>query len=277
MCKEQRYEEDAMETVRDRLWIWGHEAGSHNTGWGLEKTSRMTPLEGAVYLGIPNLILIRYEEKPAMPFDQYALALKPLRQVYWSAVGGGGATSEEERRHVLDLARSFPNIVGVFMDDFFHAPAHQGDPGTLSLDILRGLKAQMRLPDRSLKLGVTLYAHQLDMPLAEYLALCDEVSLWTWNAPDLKDLDANFSRLEALAPKSGKLVGLYMWDYGLRKPMPLAMMQKQCEAALRWLNEGRIDGMIFLASCICDLGLEAVEWSREWIARVGDHPIPTRA
>lgn len=21
-----------METVRDRLWVWGHEAGSHNAG-----------------------------------------------------------------------------------------------------------------------------------------------------------------------------------------------------------------------------------------------------
>ena len=44
----------------------------------------------------------------------------------------------------------------------------------------------------------------------------------------------------------------------------------QCETALRWLHAGRIEGMIFLASCICDMELQTVEWTREWIASVGD-------
>jgi len=259
-----------MDTVREHMWIWGHEAGSHNNSYGLQKASRMTPLEGACYLGVPNLIMIRYDDKPQMPFDQYALALRPLKRLYWSTVGGGGRTSDEERQHVLELAKHFPNIVGIFMDDFFHNPTHEGDPGMLSLNQLQSMKAQFQLPERILKLGVTLYTHQLGMPLADYLALCDQISLWTWNAPDLKDLDTNFSRLEAIAPKNSKLLGLYMWDYGLHQPMPLDLMEKQCETALKWLQEGRIDGMIFLASCICDLDLDAVEWAREWISKVGD-------
>jgi hypothetical protein len=262
-----------MDSVREHMWIWGHEAGSHNNAYGLPKTSRMTPLEGACYLGVPNLIMIRYDDKPAMPFDQYALALRPLKRLYWSTVGGGGNTSDEERIHVVDLATRYPNIIGVFMDDFFHTPNHQGDSGILSLDQIRAMKAQFRLPDRTLKLGVTLYTHQLELQLADYLALCDQVSLWTWNAPDLRDLEANFNKLEAIAPKSGKLLGLYMWDYGLKQPMPLDLMQKQCEAAVKWLREGRIEGMIFLASCICDLNLKAVEWTREWVARVGDQTL----
>jgi hypothetical protein len=109
--------------------------------------------------------------------------------------------------------------------------------------------------------------------MAEYLALCDEVSLWTWNAPDLKDLETNVAGLERLAPNTGKLLGLYMWDYGLRQPMPVDLMQRQCESGLRWLKDGRINGMIFLASCICDIGLEAVEWTRSWIARVGEEAL----
>ena len=108
-----------MDTVRDRLWIWGHPAGSHNKGWGLPRPSRMTPLEGACYLGVPNLVMVRYEDKPDMPFDQYAIPFRDLKQVYWSVVGSSGRTSEEERGHVLELAERFPNIVGLFMDDFF--------------------------------------------------------------------------------------------------------------------------------------------------------------
>ncbi|MHB9032225.1 MAG: hypothetical protein ACYC6L_04150 [Anaerolineae bacterium] len=239
----------------------------------MTRTSRMTPLEGACYLGVPNMIMVRYNDLPAMPFDQYALALRPLKRIYWSTVGGGGRTSDEERSHVLELARRFPNITGLFMDDFFHSPKGSGDTGMLSLTQLQALRAQMRLPDRSLKLGVTLYTHQLELPLAEYLALCDQISLWTWCAPDLAGLDANFAKLEALAPAAGKLLGLYMWDYGLHQPMPLNLMEKQAETALKWLRAGRVDGMIFLASCICDLELEAVEWTRAWIAGVAEQAL----
>ena len=50
-----------MPTVRDKLWIWGHLAGSHNGQWGLDKVgdSRMTPTEAAFYLDIPNATMIR--------------------------------------------------------------------------------------------------------------------------------------------------------------------------------------------------------------------------
>jgi hypothetical protein len=62
-----------------------------------------------------------------------------------------------------------------------------------------------------------------------------------------------------------------MWDHGDGKPMSVTSMQKQCQLGLRWLTQGRIQGMIFLASCICDLELETVEWARNWIREVGDN------
>src|SRR5262249_22985274 len=44
-------------TVRDKLWLWGHDAGAHNDGWGLPRPSRIPPAEAAFYLGTPNLIM----------------------------------------------------------------------------------------------------------------------------------------------------------------------------------------------------------------------------
>ncbi len=67
-----------------------------------------------------------------------------------------------------------------------------------------------------------------------------------------------------------KMLGCYLWDYGRERAMPIELMQHQCETGLRWLQEGRIEGIVFLASCICDLEIEAVEWTRDWIARVGE-------
>ena len=262
-----------MTKVRDRMWLWGHEAGSHDTEWDIARSSRITPVEAAFYMDVPNMIMVRYHDKPEMPFDQYAIPFRRLKQVFWSVVGGAGRSSEEEREHVLALAARNPNIIGVFMDDFFRRAQGEGALGVLSVEELQSLRDQFEIGGRRLGLGVTLYTHQLGMPLAAHLELCDWVSLWTWEAPELKDLEANMAKCEQLAPRSRKLLGLYMYDYGLHLPMPLEAMQAQCETALDWLRAGRIEGMIFLASCICDLGLETVEWTRDWIAKVGDEEL----
>ena len=260
-----------MECVRDRFWIWGHEAGSHNAGWGIPKPSRMTPAEGAFYLGVPNIIMIRYDDKPPIPFDQYAIPFRPLKRVVWSITGAGGVTSEEERKHVFELASRFPNITGVFMDDFFTGSGE----GALTVEELQNIRSQLSVSGRRLDLMVTVYTHNLDLPSArKYLELCDKASLWTWEARNLVNMENNFEKFEKLIPKTGKLLGCYMWDYGTHQPMPVDLMEMQCNTGLYWLKEGRIEGMIFLASCICDLELEAVEWTRRWISKTGDEPLP---
>jgi hypothetical protein len=405
------------QTVRDRMWVWAHDAGVYNGHWGLPGNSRITPAEGAAYLSVPNVIFIRYEGRPKPPFSAYAPPFKGLKRVMWSVTGASGATSESERSEVLALAREMPNMTGVFMDDFFHfgaeaatqwlaannptfpvsltvtlaAPAtvdgvelvqsdwrtgdyvsrdfavdlsgdgrefQQAAQGTmpagrgasiavavprtevravririlnthdkrgamscglgrirlkdgrtaaplkearaeasseyagfaarnalgveaeaaaaLSVEQLRQVRRQLALGDRRLDLGVTLYTHQLDPRIVPHLALCDVVSLWTWKAEDLDHLEDNFVRFERLAPGKRVLLGLYMWDFGANRPMPLERMKQQCQQALRWLGQGRMEGMIFLATNICDLKLETVEWTRRWINEVGDPPLPTQ-
>lgn len=403
--------------VRDRFWIWGHEAHCFDNSYGLPRNGRITPVEGAHYLGTPNIIFIRYDGKPAPPFEQYAVPFKSLKRVDWSIAGVGGVTSEEERAHVFRLAAALPNLTGLFMDDFFRfntggSPNHwlatnnphfpvtvdvelpaaadltavvltqsdwptgdyrSGDfvvevsdaaggwkqaakgtlpnrpgaktrvalggagqsrvrigilnthdkqgarscglsgvelwagdkpvslqgarwrasssykrqgperlggahaipeaPAGLSIEQLREVRQKMTVNGRHLDLGVTLYTHQLDPCIRPHLDLCDVISLWTWESKDLAQLEENFGKLKALAPAKRIRLGCYMWDFGAKKPMPLAEMRKQCEFGLSRLRAGEIEGMIFLASNICDLDLEAVEWSRHWIAEVGSEPL----
>ncbi len=265
----------AQSTVQDKLWLWGHDTGAHNDSWGLPRSSRITPAEAAFYLGVPNLIMVRYRGRPALPFDQYALPLRALKRVVWSVVGAGGQTDERERAHVLDLAARHPNITGLMLDDFFGSeqPAQGDTPAALPADQLRDLRSRLTVAGRRLDLWAVLYEHQLDRPLAPYLELLDVVSFWTWDSGRLQGLEDNLGRLEQQAPRCGKVLGCYLWDYGKKTPMPLHLIQHQCELGLDWLRNGRIEGMIFLASCLCDLELEAVEWTRNWIARVGDQRV----
>ena len=72
------------QTVRDRLWIFTCVAGADNEGWGLPRPSRMTPAEGALYLGVPNLLLIRWQGKPTIPFLANTVCDLELESVEWT-------------------------------------------------------------------------------------------------------------------------------------------------------------------------------------------------
>jgi hypothetical protein len=277
----------AANTVRDRFWAWAHDAHSYDNEWGLPKNGRMTPVEGAHYLGVPNIIMIRRAGKPTLPFEQYAVPFKSLKRVCWSITGGGGVTSDEERKHVLQLASSMPNMMGVFMDDFFLFGPEGDKPqdekaGTsavsaaLTVEQVRGIRKQLEdVKGRKLDVGVTLYTHQFceASRIRAHLELCDIVSQWTWNPRDLKSLPENLEKLKAIVADREIWLGCYMWDFANSKPITIDLMRYQCELGLKWLKQGKIGAMIFLATNICDLDLEAVEWTRQWIAEVGDQTL----
>ncbi|HUG14552.1 MAG TPA: hypothetical protein VMM78_05975 [Thermomicrobiales bacterium] len=255
--------------------MWGHEAGSHNPGshaeeWNLPSSSRITAVEAAMYLDVPNLLIVRYNGKPELPYDQLAIATRPMRRVMWSVTGAMGEQSPAERDHVFDIARRFPNVTGVVMDDFINWDT--GKP-ELSPDELKSIHRRLTLPDRTLDLMMVLYSHQLDIDVSDHLEHCNQVSFWVWDSQHLEGLDADFARFEASTPGLQRFLGCYVWDFGARAQMPLEQLQRQCATGLDWLREGRISGMIFLPSCHCDLELDTVEWLRGWIASVGNTPL----
>ncbi|HVF09198.1 MAG TPA: hypothetical protein VNA16_00235 [Abditibacteriaceae bacterium] len=259
-----------MSTIRDRLWLWGHEAGSHNEEWNLPAASQIMPAQAAENMGIPNIIMVRYRQEFDAPY--YAASLRGMERVVWSIVGAGGLNEGIEMAPLRQMAMNYPNWRGVMMDDFFFSTGHDAT-AVHTADDLKAIQNQLSVNGRKLDLWVVLYDHQLKMPVQNHLAQCDVLNYWTWRARDLDKLEANFARAEALAPACRKVLGCYMWDYGDKKPLPAELMRQQCELGLQWLRAGRIEGIVFLASCICDLDIEAVNWTSEWIRQVGDEPL----
>lgn len=262
--------------VRDRFWLWGHQEGSHGQDYVLPATSRMTPAEAAHYMGIPNLMMVGYAGQPEPPFDQYAKSLTSLKRVSWSVVGDGSSTRNDHQtdlEEVIALAQKFPNVMGGVLDDFFHGVDETGKFSRYDLAALRHMRDRLHTASPPLELSVVLYDKDLDTPLQEYLEEVDLITFWTWTADQLSNLETNMERLESLIGDKPKMLGCYLFDYGAGKEMPIEMMRYQCELGLKWLEEGRITGMVFLASCICDLELEAVTWARQWIAEVGDRAL----
>ncbi|HOZ49466.1 MAG TPA: hypothetical protein PLO37_20095 [Candidatus Hydrogenedentes bacterium] len=269
----QRTGAEEGERVRDRLWIWAHHPGVYDGMFGLPRDSRITPVDATEYLGTPNMMFIRAAGKPEYPFEEYAAAFKDVKNLQWSITGSAGATSSEEREHVLKLAAAMPNITGLYMDDFFNF-ARKGQEAAMTLDEVRAIRERMTLDGRRLDLGIVIYtAAMSDDRMRPYLELCDAISLWSWSASELEAIEPNFARLAGIAAGKRLQMGCYMWDYGPRQPMPIERIERQCTLGLQWLREGRIGDMIFCGAHLCDQGLDAVEWTRNWIASVGDEPL----
>ena len=303
-------------TVRDRLWIFTVYAGGNNRETQAfpagHKThyiddyapggSRMTPAEGAFWLGVPNLLFIRAKNIPPLPatetgrkktsFEQYAISFQPLDRVVWSVLGAGGKGGMAELPAVLPLAKEFPNFRGVFLDDFVR-PARQPDGSlmgrpAMTRDELRQARALIQETGRPLDIWVTLYTHEInphrkpskigfmpcEPPLANFLDQFDVLTLWTWNSDELRELEDNLVALEKIAPKKARIaLGIYLWDFYNKKPVPVDLMKHQCDLGLKWLKEGRISDMIFLANTMLDVGMPSAEFSRQWIKKHGDEKL----
>ena len=269
----------ADRTVRDRLWMWGHDAGSLQKGYGIGGPEDMQPGKALEYMGIPNICMVRFTGTPLPPFDDFVRQFAGARRLTWSFVDGAkNFTTEEKKRLALDLAARQPNLVGLDMDDFFLGDAVPATAGgearaNLSVDQVAAVSRELKALERPLDLSLVLYSNQLHPAIARHLEPVDNVYFWTWRGRDLGRLEANFTSYRALVAKKRTLLGIYMWDFGDKKPLSVAAMEHQCGLALEWLRRGEVAGLIFHCTPLCGMNLDAVEWSRRWIARHGDEAV----
>ena len=271
-----------MTKLRDRFWLWGQNAGSHhaaagNKKWKLSGENRMEPVEGAEYLGINNMCRVVMCGKPETPFDPESEKMRKMNQVVWSAIGDTGSIrnngNQSDLEEVLRQAKKFSNITGAVLDDFFISPAHnEGRVARHSYESIVDMRE--KLHSRSLSLWLVWYKIQLDWPVEDYLKLFDVITYWNMKASgEFAEIEDDFGKVVDMTPGKRRMLGCYMWNYGDGKALTIAEIQNQCEKYYNWIKEGKAEGIIFCSNCCADLGLEAVEWVRNWIKEVGDKEI----
>ena len=205
--------------------------------------------------------------------------------MYWSLVSAGGGTSDSARAAAFALAERHKNVVGFILDDFFHEPSGGSAPvvgperpfrASLTPAELRAIRTR---PVRGGKvpLMAVIYTAQVCAAAHAHLAEVDQVSLWTWRPADLTNLESNFAALERLVPDKPLFLGCYMFNFSGNKPLPVGLMEQQVALGYRWLKSGRIAGIVFLSTGTVGVGLEAVDWTRDWIRQHGPEPLPPSA
>jgi hypothetical protein len=120
---------------------------------------------------------------------------------------------------------------------------------------------------RPLDMWVVCYEDKLDkIPnIAAYLREFDVITYWTWKGCELSRIEQNLSRIREMAPNARILCGCYMWNYGESCALTREQMEYQTDLYLRLMQKGEIEGIVVCSNCIADLGIENVEYMREWI------------
>ena len=263
--------------LRDRLWMWGHFVGSLDglVDYKVPGGNRLDMADACEDMGIPNVCIVFFTGQWQPPFDEYMKQFHKTKRVAWSILYSGPRNYDQMKQDAFDLCDKMPNLVSFYLDDYFLNDAVPKDgkkvsPARLSLQQLQILHKDMAELKKKIDLSCVLYSNQLHPAIKGHIDCFDDVSFWTWNATDLVALENNFNKYREIVPDKPTRLGIYMWDFGNGKPVAKELMKLQLEFALKKYQEKQIDGMIFHCTPLVDIGLEAVEYSRKWIAEYGD-------
>src|SRR5207253_2551055 len=151
--------------------------------------SRMTPAEGALYLGVPNVVFVRYIGKP-MPseFEHSARSLSPFKRVVWAinfAPRRKGpvqfnwtSVDEEEHQIIRDMLKRRPNIIGLILDDYFRSSGEKRTAtGSAAVAKVKSSFGRAEFWD-------ALYTRDIETTDKAHLDLMDVMTIWTKESKD---------------------------------------------------------------------------------------------
>ena len=267
-----------MNTLRDSLWIWGHDAGCHHKGaglqWKIPGENKMGPAEAAEYLGIPNCCRVVFEGSPATPFDEESRKLSYFRNVVWSITGDVSSVrnsdGNDDLAEVIRQAKMFGNVTGGVLDDFFR-PAQKD--ARMSLERMREVRDTLHSFERPLELWLVYYAALFDIDYSKYLDLVDVLTFWSWTSEELARAEENLERMCVLAHGKKCYAGCYLYNYGDCRELTDDEMKFQLELYLEMWKSAKIDGIIFCSNNIVDTGVNSINILRQWLA---EHSAETR-
>ncbi len=257
--------------VRDLMWVWGNPEMTKEGEHTVATFADASPLQRARLLGVPNVIMaglgLPDDNQQAQRLTQQVASAPRL---VWEIAADnvptgqtGGFVYEKRMAQVRKLVDEYPQIEGVLLDDMSSVGIDKG----FKPEHIRHIRELLHGKYRSVKVWGVVYTMNLNRPnVNDYIRELDVINLWTWHAKDVVHLEKNVAHLKRLFPEKPVVVGLYLYDYGDGRRMPLDLLRQQCETALKLARAGHIQGIVFLT---ITNDPETVGWTANWVQRVG--------
>lgn len=271
--------QDAPRTVRELMWVWGNpemaEPGPHT----LDTFAQATSPQRARLLGTSNIVMAG----TGLPDDQTKARqltdrVKTFSRLVWETTPDGEGIGppfvyKKRMTQIRELARQYPQLEGVLLDDMTTGKMNRG----FKAEHVRHIRQELGPLHEQIKIWGVAYTMSLEREgVNELLEEVDVINLWQWHANRLPNLEKHVSHCEKRFPDKPIILGLYLYDYGNGRKIPLDLLELQCATALKLAHEGRIEGIVFLT---IKNDRAAVSWTADWIAQVGDQvlgaPKPT--
>ena len=276
--------------------MFGHDPGQHDRPgnvFNIPPSAGVSQAEACRMMGVSNLMVCIWSQ----PGEEYLRQFKGLKRVSW-AVENGWTKQVMKREiyakqmpYVENLFKKMPNLVGVDFDDWFYMEPRPESAfetlecgrrevvaaGPMSERELRQARRRIASWGRPADMRLIVYSRDVPVPgILPVIDVFDTVTFWTWDAADLARLRENFAMYRKFVPEKPTLLGMYMWDFGGKKPIGVDTMRRQLDFALEKFRCGEIDGVIFHCTPLVDKNIPEVEMCRKWIADHGQEHIGRR-
>lgn len=268
--------------LRDKFWLWGHPEGRYNDAYGNNQVSRMTPMEGCLYLGARNTFMI--PDGWEINRRQYNKSFTTLRNVAWECYNAAKEPATIEP--LIQEAADFPNISGVVFDDFQRGGA--AEYKQIPVQNLWDIRERLHNNEvRPLNMWMVLYTHEFDLDpedpaskpydeeaFKDYVEPFDGIIMWTWCEKDVDKIPKKFEAFKKLTENKRRMVGCYLWNFGEKKPATGPAVKWQLDWWRERLLAGEIEGIVLHTNTMADLDLESYDAALAWMKEHGDEVLP---
>jgi len=261
--------EDEVMNLRDIGWVWegqGLDPGVEPSIFGVGEGCEYFGLSRAWYMFHPNTELAM---RKLAGLDE---VICDITKWEFKEVDYAGAAHTVDARPqrviseaalVSQLSRQFPNITGAVHDDMLGLTKREDFSPAQYTEVYRALKSE----NPTLKLWAVVYSHELDAnQWADFRPFMDVISLWVWEAKNLRYLDEYIEKCRELFPEKPLIMGCYLREYAARAPVPMEMVKHQWETLLRHIQAGTLDGYSILGAVLIDSHQQQANWIRDSIA-----------
>lgn len=267
--------------LRDKFWLWGHPEGRYNLNadnFGCPDVSRMTPMEGCLYLGVRNTFMVPVEWE--VNRRQYNKSFKTLNNVGWECFDAW--RKPELVDEIVEEAKEFTNISCVVIDDFKSKDKETGLPRykKIPLSMLQNMNERLHNNDaRRLDSWMVLYTHQFgideqeDKDFQPYMDEFDGVIMWNWHERNWQTIPEKFEVFKRYTPNTRRMVGCYLYNFGEHKQATGEIVRWQLDYYRELLLNGEIEGVVLHTNTMADLDYEAYDAATAWMEEHGDEEI----
>ena len=264
--------------LREKFWLWGHPEGRYNNEYGNTQISRMTPMEGCLYLGIRNTFMVPVGVD--VNRRQYNKSFTTLRGVGWECFGAD--KNPERIEQLIKEAADFPNIKAAVFDDFYgQAGARQANGDPVDDQKLWEIRRRLNCNDvRHLDMWMVLYTHEFglepekDQEFQKFIDPFDGIIMWTWCEKDVPLIPEKYEFFKKMTKNQRRMFGCYLWNFGEEKPATAEAVKWQLDWYREKILAGEAEGVVLHTNTMADLDLEAYDAAIAWMEAHGDEEIP---